>query len=189
MKAVCVFCGSSSGAKPAYQVVAQELGAHIANRELTLVYGGGDVGLMGTVADAAMKAGGRVIGVIPKSLADKEVAHRGISELHVVDSMHQRKAMMANLADAFIAMPGGFGTLEEFCEIVTWSQLGFHQKPCGILNVEGYFDALLQQFDRGVDDSFIRSEHREIVVSATDPDRLLDQLAATQVRTLDKWIE
>lgn len=188
LESICVFCGSCWGAKPAYAEAAREMGRRLAGRGITLVYGGGDVGLMGAAADAAMAAGGRVIGVIPQSLADKELAHHGITQLHVVASMHERKALMAELADAFVALPGGYGTLEEFCEIVTWCQLGFHQKPCGILNVERYFDPLLKQFDRGVAEEFIRPEHREIILSATEPQELLDRLASFHPPSLEKWI-
>jgi len=177
LKSVCVFCGSSFGARPAYKAAARRIGELLGQRKVTLVYGGGNVGLMGVVADAVMNAGGAVIGVIPQSLADKEVAHYEITKLFVVDSMHERKAKMAELSDAFVALPGGFGTFEEFCEIVTWSQLGFHQKPCGILNVDGYFDALLSQFDHGVTEEFVRQEHREIVISSDSPSELLDRLA------------
>ena len=190
LNSVCVFCGSTFGARDAFKEAARQIGRLLAQRAMTLVYGGGDVGLMGVVADAAMEHGGIVIGVIPKSLVDKELAHHGITKLYVVDSMHERKAKMAELSDAFIALPGGFGTFEEFCEIVTWSQLGFHQKPCGILNVKGYFEPLLSLFDRGVTEQFIRPEHREIVISAESPDELLEQLTryspAKSIEKLDR---
>ena len=189
LNSVCVFCGSSWGANPAYEQAARRVGRLLAERSLTLVYGGGNVGLMGAVADAAMEAGGKVVGVIPKSLADREVAHHGVTTLHIVASMHERKARMAELSDAFIALPGGYGTLDEFCEIVTWCQLGFHRKPCGILNVDGYFDALLKQFDLGVTQEFIRPEHREIVLSAVEPVELLEQLSTHRLATLDKWMK
>jgi uncharacterized protein (TIGR00730 family) len=152
MKRVCVFCGSSSGSRPEYRTAAEELGTEVVRRKIGLVYGGGNVGLMGVIADAVLKAGGEVMGVIPENLMAKEVGHNGLTKLHVVRSMHERKALMADLSDAFIALPGGFGTLEEFCEIVTWSQLGLHTKPCGILNVQGYYSPLLAMFDHAVKD-------------------------------------
>jgi uncharacterized protein (TIGR00730 family) len=143
---LCVFCGSSTGRHPAFADAAQVLATELARRNIEIVYGGGNIGLMGVVADAALAAGGRVIGVIPEGLVARELAHPGVSALHVVASMHERKALMADLSDGFIALPGGFGTLEEFCEVVTWTQLGIHQKPCGLLNVEGYYDGLLAFF-------------------------------------------
>ncbi len=149
---VCVFCGSSFGASPVYATAARALGSLLAARGSTLVYGGSRVGLMGAVADAALAAGGKVIGVIPQSLVLKEVAHSGLTELRVVDSMHERKAMMADLSGGFIALPRGFGTFEEFCEVLTWAQLGLHRKPCALLNVNGYFDDLLRLFDHGVEE-------------------------------------
>jgi uncharacterized protein (TIGR00730 family) len=189
MKCVCVFCGSSLGAKPAYRQAAVQLGEELARRGLRLVYGGGNIGLMGVVADAALAAGGAVVGVIPQSLVDKEVAHFGLTELRIVASMHERKAQMADLADAFIAMPGGFGTLEEFCEMLTWAQLGLHAKPCGLLNIEGFFDPLLTLFDRAVSDRFLRPEQRANVLTSETPGNLLDQLAACRPVALDKWID
>ena len=188
MNSICVFCGSKFGVKPSYKSAAVEVGRLLAARKINLVYGGGNVGLMGVVADSTMESGGHVIGVIPRSMADKEVAHRGISQLHIVDSMHQRKAMMSELADGFIALPGGYGTLEELCEIVTWFQLGLHHKPCGILNVDGYFDGLLSQFDVGVSEGFIRPQHRELILSGDDPTRLIDQLLTVHPPIMDKWI-
>jgi uncharacterized protein (TIGR00730 family) len=156
---------------------------------LRLVYGGGNIGLMGVVADAALAAGGRVIGVIPQALVDKELAHRGLTELHVVESMHQRKARMAELADAFIALPGGFGTLEEFCEMLTWAQLGLHAKPCGLLNIEGYYDPLLMLFDRAVADRFLHPQQRAIVLTGEAPGELLERLACYRPATMEKWID
>jgi uncharacterized protein (TIGR00730 family) len=189
MKSVCVFCGSSPGVRPSYCEVAAALGREVVRRGLRLVYGGGNVGLMGVLADAALEAGGAVIGVIPQALVDKEIAHRGLTELRVVASMHQRKALMADLADAFIALPGGFGTLEEFCEMLTWLQLGLHAKPCGVLNVEGFFDPLLALFDRAVADRFLRPEQRAAVLAGQAPAELLDHLAACRPVTMDKWID
>lgn len=187
MKQICVFCGSSFGAKSAYREAAQAMGAALARRGIGLVYGGGRVGLMGAVADAVMAAGGTVIGVIPEFLAAKEIAHAGLTELHLVGSMHERKALMADLADGFIAMPGGFGTFEEFCEILTWTQLGLHQKPQGLLNVAGYYDALLTLFDHAVTEAFVKPNHRAVVLQAADPDALLDQFANYKPEASDKW--
>jgi uncharacterized protein (TIGR00730 family) len=165
------------------------MGALLAQRKIRLIYGGGRVGLMGTVADAVLAGGGEVTGVIPESLVSKEVAHLGLKDLRVVPSMHERKALMADLADAFIALPGGFGTLEEFAEILTWAQLGLHRKPHGLLNIEGFYDPLLAFFDHAVAENFIRQAHRGLVISETDPERLLAALAAAQPPNLDKWID
>jgi hypothetical protein len=165
------------------------MGETLARRGLGLVYGGGNVGLMGVVADAALAAGGEVIGVIPDFLAAKEVAHAGLSKLHVVNSMHDRKALMAELSDAFIAMPGGYGTIEEFCEILTWSQLGLHQKPHGLLNVEGYYEPLLRLFDHAATEQFLKPVHRSLVLEASNPESLLDLLANYQPQDVDKWAE
>lgn len=189
MKRICVFCGSSFGAKPAYLEAAQALGKTLVKAEIDLIYGGGNVGLMGAIADTVLAGGGRAIGVIPQALMDKEVGHTGLSELHVVGSMHERKALMAELADAFIALPGGFGTFEEFCEVLTWAQLGFHQKPCGLLNAAGYYDALLALFDQAVTEGFVRAEHRAIVQEANDPKDLIDRLKQYQPLTVAKWID
>jgi uncharacterized protein (TIGR00730 family) len=189
MKSVCVFCGSSMGEKAIFRESATLLGKAIASKGLRLVYGGGNVGLMGVVADAALKAGGKVLGVIPQPLADKEVAHHGLSELIIVKTMHERKARMADESDAFIALPGGFGTFEEFCEILTWSQLGLHHKPSGILNVDGFYDPLFAMFDRAVAERFLRPEHRSIVLSSNDIEDLLSQLANYRSPKLDKWID
>ena len=158
-------------------------------RNIGLVYGGGNVGLMGTIADAVRAGNGEVIGVIPDALVERELAHRGVSELLVVRSMHERKAKMAELSDAFIAMPGGFGTFEEFCEIITWAQLGLHRKPCGILNVEGYYDPLLLLFDRAVSEGFVHPENRQLVIRETDPERLLDKLADFTPSQTERWID
>lgn len=187
MKSVAVFCGSSKGNRDSYIVGARQLGQELAERNLRLVYGGGNVGLMGILADAALSHGGNVIGVIPQSLADKELAHYGVAELHIVGSMHERKAMMADLSDAFVAMPGGYGTLDEFCEVLTWTQLRFQSKPCGILNTDGFFDPLLAQFDRAVDDGLLRPEHRKFVVVDDSPARLLNQLQNASLDIPEKW--
>ena len=194
MKRICVFCGSSSGTRPVYRSAAQALGRTLAELGLELVYGGGNVGLMGTVADACLAAGGQVIGVIPQALMGKEVAgrhleHRQLPRLDVVDSLHTRKARMAELADGFIALPGGFGTFEEFCEIITWGQLGFHTKPCGLLNVEGYYDALLGLFDHAVEEGFLRQENRQLVLTAQEPEALLAAMGRYQAEPVTKWIK
>ena len=178
MKRVCVFCGSNAGLRPEYGIAAQELAIALARRGLGLVYGGGNVGLMGVLADSMLQAGGEVIGVIPQSLVAREVAHHGVSELRVVETMHQRKALMCELSDAFIALPGGFGTLDEFFEILTWSQLGIHGKPSGLLNVSGYYDSLLAMLDHAVTERFLRPAHRELVIADTDADSLVQRLVS-----------
>ncbi|WP_341930932.1 TIGR00730 family Rossman fold protein, partial [Methyloversatilis discipulorum] len=175
---VCVFCGSRSGDSPIYAETAHILGTLLAVRGHGLVYGGGNIGLMGLIADAALDAGGEVIGVIPQHLLEREVAHANLTQLHVVDSMHTRKALMADLSDLFVAAPGGFGTLDELCEILTWAQLGLHHKPCGLLNVAGYFDPLLAMFDQATREGFLSAPHRQLIISDEDPIRLLDRLAA-----------
>jgi hypothetical protein len=189
---VCVFCGSSEGARPDYLEAARAVGALLAERGIQMVYGGGRIGLMGAAADACLAAGGRVIGVIPEALAIKEVAHAGLTELHVVATMHERKALMADLSDAFLALPGGYGTFEEFCEVVTWSQLGVHRKPCGLLNVCGFYAPLLALFDHATAEAFIRREHRRIVLVEEEPAVLLDRLAAwdsSEMESVAKWIQ
>jgi len=188
MRRVCVFCGSSVGNQPAYAEAAQAMGAVLAKRGIGLVYGGGNVGLMGVVADAVMAHGGEAIGVIPQSLADREIAHGGITQLHVVDSMHARKAMMAELSDAFVAMPGGVGTFEEFFEVVTWTQLGLHRKPCGLLNVQGFYTPLAAFIDQAVSEGFIKPVHRAAIVVDNDPARLLTILAKVDLPAVPKWI-
>jgi uncharacterized protein (TIGR00730 family) len=185
---ICVFCGSSPGRRPEYAEAAAAMGALLAARGLTLVYGGGRVGLMGAVADAVLAAGGRVVGVIPEAIATKEVAHRGVTELHVVPSMHARKALMAELADAFIALPGGFGTFEELFEIVTWAQLGIHAKPLGLLNVAGYFDGLKAMVDHAAGEGFIDADQRDLIAQAAEPEALLALLAHHRPRPLRRWV-
>lgn len=189
MKSVCVFCGSSPGARPSYRAAAEALAVAIAKRGLDLVYGGASVGLMGALADAALAAGGRVVGVLPRALDRKEIAHAGLSELRVVDSMHERKAQMAERADAFVALPGGIGTLEEWFEVLTWSQLGFHAKPCGLLDVDGYFAPLLGMLDRAVHERFVTPEHRAMIVVANDADRLLEALERWRAPAAEKWLD
>lgn len=186
---VCVFCGSSPGLGPHYLDGARRLGSALAKRGLGLVYGGASVGLMGAVADAALAAGGQVTGVIPSSLVSKEVAHPGLSDLRVVSSMHERKATMADLADAFVAMPGGIGTLEETFEILTWAQLGLHRKPCGFLDVAGYYQPLLSFIDHGIAQRFIRTEQRQVFLVDADPDGLLDRLSVYAPPNVEKWID
>ena len=188
MKRLCVFCGSSPGRRPAHADAARAVGRVLAERGIGLVYGGGHVGLMGIVADTVLAAGGEAIGVIPDALVRREVGHGGLTALHVVGSMHERKAMMADLSDGFVALPGGYGTLEELCEVVTWSQLGIHPKPCGLLNVDGYYDPLLAMFDRGVEEGFIRAGQRGIVMDDTDPARLVDRLAAHRPPAAEGWV-
>jgi len=180
LRRICVFCGSSVGSRPVYVEAARELGRTLAERGLGVVFGGGKVGLMGVLADAALAAGGEAIGVIPEAMVAREIAHNGLTELRVVHSMHERKTLMADLADAFIALPGGYGTLEEFFEAVTWTQLAIHSKPCGLLNVAGYYDALLALLDRAVSDGFIRGANRSLIVDASDVRTLLEKLEATR---------
>ena len=188
MKSVAVYCGSSTGANPAYAAQARALGAALAAQGLTLVYGGGRVGLMGTIADAVLAGGGRVVGVIPGFLDAKELAHKGCTELHVVGTMHERKLLMADRADAFIAMPGGYGTLEELFEVLTWGQLGLHQKPVGLLNVAGYYDHLLRALDRMRDDQLLRPENRAQLLQDDSPTGLLAQLGSYRPAPVEKWL-
>lgn len=177
-KSICVFCGSRTGADPAYEKAADLTGASIARCGWKLIYGGGSVGLMGILANAVLREGGEAVGVIPKFLATRELLHTGLTDLKVVTSMHERKAVMADLSGAFLALPGGYGTLEELFEVVTWSQLGLHHKPVGLLNVSGYFSPLLQFLDRGFDDGFIREQERRNLIVDDDPKRILSALAA-----------
>ena len=188
IRRVCVFCGSSHGTRPAYAEAAREMGRVLATRGIGVVYGGGNVGLMGEVADAALAAGGEVTGVIPRSLMEREVGHAGLTTLEVVETMHERKARMADLSDGFVALPGGFGTLDELCEVLTWSQLGIHAKPCAILNVDGYFDTLIALFDHALREGFLRGPHRSLVIEGTDPAALLDSMAAFVAPTVEKWV-
>ena len=188
MKSVCVFTGSSSGRRPEYEAAATALGTAIAGRGLTLLYGGASVGLMGTVADAALRADGRVVGVLPGALAELEIAHDGLTDLKVVDSMHERKAVMADASDAFVALPGGLGTLDEVFEVWTWSQLGVHAKPVGFFDVEGYFDRLFAFIDHAVDEGFVKPKHRLLAVRSSDPHDMLDQLATVDTTYEPKWI-
>ena len=188
MRRICVFCGSSPGSRPEYGAATEEMGAELARRNIGLVYGGGNVGLMGIIADAALKAGGEAQGVIPEHLMAREVGHRGLTKLHVVRSMHERKALMADLSDAFVALPGGFGTLEEFCEVVTWTQLGLHAKPCGVLNVLGYYSPLLAMFDHAVEERFLKPENRALVIARESPADLLQALDEWSPVQVEKWL-
>ena len=194
MKSICVFCGSNAGNQPISRSEAEKLGRLLAARGIELVYGGGNIGLMGAVADACLEAGGTVVGVIPQALMGKEVAgcpvdHRALTRLEVVDSMHTRKARMAELAEGFIALPGGFGTFEEFCEILTWGQLGFHAKPMGLLNVNGFYDPLLAMFDRAVADGFLRLQNRAMALADRDIEGLLAAMAAYRAEPVSKWLK
>lgn len=187
IKRICVNCGSSPGAKPEYLLAARALGQLFVKNKIELVYGGADVGLMGELADTVLGGGGAVIGIIPASFAEK-VAHQGLTELHIVDSMHERKQKMFDLSDGFIALPGGMGTLDEFFELLTWTQLGLHQKPCGILNVCGYYDHLLEFLDYATAQMFIRQEHRDIVLVESSPEKLLDQISHYKAPIVEKWV-
>ena len=177
------------GRHSTYRNAAHAVGTLLAQRSITLVYGGANAGLMGVLADACLAAGGRVVGVMPRSLVEKEIAHPGLTEMHRTASMHERKARMADLSDAFLALPGGFGTWDEFCEALSWSQLAIQTKACAVLNIEGYYDAFLAQADRAVEDGFLRPEHRGFLLADTDPARLLDRLQAYEVPVLDKWVD
>lgn len=188
MTRIGVFCGSSVGNQPAFRQAAADLARALARRGFVLVYGGARVGLMGVLADAMLQHHGEVIGVIPQALLDREIAHAGLSDLRVVGSMHERKALMVELADGFIALPGGYGTLEEFCEVVTWAQLGLHHKPCGLLDVDAYFDPLLALFDGAVSAGFLRPENRALVLTANDPEALLNRFATYKPVNVPKWI-
>jgi uncharacterized protein (TIGR00730 family) len=189
MRRVCVYAGSNPGSHPAYAEAARSLATVLADRGIGLVYGGGRVGLMGVLADTVLEAGGDAIGVMPQALIDREIGHRGLTELRVVDSMHERKAQMAELSDAFVAVPGGIGTLEELIEVYTWSQLGIHHKPCGVLNVRGYYDHLAAFLDHAVAQGFLRPQHRAVLSVASEPAELLDRMAGYEPPAVGKWTE
>jgi uncharacterized protein (TIGR00730 family) len=189
MRRVCIYAGSNPGRHPAYAEAARALATAMVERGIGLVYGGGKVGLMGVLADTILEHGGEAIGVMPQALVDREIGHPGLTELKVVGSMHERKARMAELADAFVAVPGGIGTLEELIEVYTWSQLGIHDKACGVLNVRGYYDALAAFLDHAAAEGFLRPEHRAVLSVADDPRELLDRLAAFEPPTVTKWLE
>lgn len=189
MKSICVYCGSNFGSSPAYRAAAEELGRAMVARGQTLIYGGGNVGLMGVVADTVMQGGGEVIGIIPRSLLEREVGHRGVTRLEVVETMHQRKTRMAELCDAFVAMPGGWGTLEELAEAATWTQLGIHRKPVGLLNILNFYDPFLAYLDNAVAAGFIRAPHRGLVVSADTVEGVLQAVETAELPVLQKWLE
>jgi uncharacterized protein (TIGR00730 family) len=190
MKGICVFAGSSVGARPEYRAAAEELGRALARRHVKVVFGGGHVGLMGVLADAVLGGNGHVTGVIPEAMVAREIAHRGLSDLRIVSSMHERKAMMADLADAFVALPGGWGTLEEFFEVLTWAQLGLHQKPCVLLNIAGYFDGLLSFLEHSIDQQFVRRENGALVLVAASVNGLLDELDRYHPPApAEKWLD
>lgn len=194
MQRLCVFCGANAGGNPIYRTEAEKLGRLLAARGIELVYGAGNIGLMGAVADACLEAGGTVIGIIPQALMGKEVAgrsvdHRTLTRIEVVDSMHTRKARMAELSDGFVALPGGFGTFEEFCEVLTWGQLGFHAKPMGLLNVNGFYDPLLAMFDKAVEEGFLRPQNRAMALADTDIESLLAQMEAYRAEPVSKWLK
>ena len=190
MERICVFCGASPGARPEYRAATAELARLLSSEGIGVVYGGGGVGLMGALADAVLAEGGEIIGVIPRSLVDREIAHRDVTDMRVVASMHERKALMADLADAFVALPGGIGTLEELFEVYTWAQLGLHQKPCALLNVAGYYDAVADFLTHAVNERFLREETRELLMVEDDAAALLARLSAFEPRAaVPKWID
>jgi len=188
MKSICVYCGSSAGISPRYAEQARAMGAALVVRGVTLIYGGGRVGLMGAIADEVLRLGGQAIGVIPQALMDKEVGHKGLTQLHVVKNMHERKAMMADLAEGFIAMPGGAGTLEELFEVFTWAQLRFHDKPIGIHNTDGYYDGLMRFVTHSVEQGFLRAEQARLLMLAADPQALLARFDAYEIEPHDKFL-
>jgi uncharacterized protein (TIGR00730 family) len=189
MKSICVFCGSNTGARAEYVAEARILGETLAAQGIRLVYGGGRVGLMGIIADSVMAAGGEVSGIIPQALDRREIANRNVTELHVVGSMHERKALMNELSDGFIALPGGYGTFEELCEMLTWAQLGIHRKPVGLLDIAGYYAPLLSLFDRAVEQRFLHPDHRGLLLSDTDPVALLERMRNYSPLVTAKWLE
>ena len=189
MKRVSVFCGSKDGAKSAYIAAAHALGLELLDRKIGLVYGGGGVGMMGKISETVKNGGGEVIGIIPSALLMREKGRVELAELRIVRSMHERKAMMVEISDGFIALPGGFGTFEEFCEIVTWAQLGLHAMPVGLLNIEGYFDPLIEQFDRAVSEEFAHPDNRKLILHESDPGRLLDLMDSYKPLSVEQWID
>jgi uncharacterized protein (TIGR00730 family) len=189
MKTICVFCGSSTGNDPVYAKSARLMGQAMADRDMSLVYGGSATGMMGTIADAMLASSKEVIGVIPRALATREKAHPNVTTMHMVSSMHERKALMAKLCDGFIAMPGGMGTLEELCEVITWAQLGIHSRPIGLLNTAGYFDGFVAFFEHMVANGFVPSYHRRLIIVEAEPDKLLDEMAAYQHPGGGVWMD
>ncbi len=188
LRSVTVYCGSNAGADPAYAEGTRALARRLVASDIRIVYGGAALGLMGILADTAMEAGGEVVGIMPQALIDREIGHHGLSDLRVVGSMHERKALMAELADAFIALPGGIGTLEELIEVYTWSQLGMHRKPIGVLNVNGYYDSLAAFLDDAVRERFLPAQHREVLIFEPDPEALLARMAGAEPPTAEKWL-
>ncbi len=189
LKTICVYCGSSLGKKDAYATAAKSLAESLVARNITLVYGAASIGIMGTVADQMLKLGGQVIGVIPKALAHKEITHSNLTELYVTQSMHERKMKMAELSDGFIALPGGIGTMEELFEIWTWAQLGFHKNPCGLLNIDGYYNALIQFVDHMQQEQFVKSKHHDLLMIADDPEKLLEKFISYTPPEITQWVE
>ncbi len=187
-KRICVFCGSSHGANSVYAAAARKTGEELARRKIELVYGGGNVGLMGVLADAVLAGGGHVIGVIPEALMAKEVGHRGLPDLRIVKTMHERKALMAKLSDGFVALPGGMGTFEEFFEIITWAQLGMHSKPCGLLNVNGFYNPLMALVDHAIEERFVKVKQRDLIMVEPEFDALLERMAREHIPHEPKWI-
>ncbi len=188
MKKICVYCGSNPGKRPEYKAAAGFLAKELLSRKIGLVYGGAHVGIMGEIADRVLKGGGEVTGIMPQALVDREVSHTGLTELIIVKSMHERKAMMANLSDGFIALPGGLGTVEELFEVLTWAQLGFHTKPCGLLNAGGYYDHLSAFLDHTVAEGFVKDAHRSMLIVEKDPIKLLDRFIDYTPPLVSKWI-
>ncbi|MEH0018221.1 MAG: TIGR00730 family Rossman fold protein [Desulfobacter sp.] len=188
MKRVCVYCGSSDGRKKEYKAAARALGRTMLDRGIGLVYGGAQIGIMGEIANTVVNGGGEVIGIMPKSLADREIYHTGLTRLEIVDSMHERKAMMADFSDGFIALPGGLGTIEEIFEVLTWAQLGFHQKPCALLNALGYYDELSAFLNHSVAEGFVNTESRSMLMTEADPEQLLERFSTYQAPRVNKWI-
>lgn len=189
MDRICIYCGSNPGREPAYLAAAEAFGSELARRGIGVVYGGASVGMMGALADAALDAGGEVIGVIPDALVEREVAHDGLTDLRVVGSMHERKRAMVELADGFVALPGGLGTLEEIFEVLTWAQLGFHEDPCGLLDVAGYYANLVVHLDRATEAGFVREHHREMILVESDSAALLDRFEAYEPPAVEKWLD
>lgn len=189
MDSICVFCGSKKGTRPAYTAAARRTGVALAKRGIRVIYGGGSVGLMGALADAALEEGGEVVGVIPEALVSNEIAHAGLTKLHVVGSMHERKALMSDLSDGFLTLPGGYGTLEEFLEVLSWAQLSIHAKPCALLDVDGFYAPLASLFDKAVAEGFVRPDHRSLVLTGDHPEQLLDLMGSYVPPETKAWIE
>jgi hypothetical protein len=189
MDSICVFCGSKKGTRPAYTAAARRTGVALAKRSIRVIYGGGSVGLMGALADAALEEGGEVVGIIPEALVSNEVAHAGLTKLHVVGSMHERKALMSDLSDGFLTLPGGYGTLEEFLEVLSWAQLSIHAKPCALLDVDGFYAPLASLFDKAVAEGFVRPDHRSLVLTGDHPEQLLDLMGSYVPPETKAWIE